>query len=153
MEHQSPELSLADLRTRDPRHTSLDRDYNWGPNEDLSDGACTQTPDIRAQFQAVFDLEAEIQTKEIRRDREAQEALAKAICQGCGVLEECFDYVMPRNQRMFSHGVYAGLSSRERKKIIKDRKDTPNKIVQIKLDDLRVRGRESGTMQSANPAA
>ncbi len=47
--------------------------------------------------------------------------IAKKICQGCVVIDECLEYAL--NNRI-DHGVWGGQSERQRRKILKERKST-----------------------------
>jgi len=49
---------------------------------------------------------------ELRTDREAREARAKAICNECPVQVECLDYAVRIRE---SHGIWGGLNETERR--------------------------------------
>lgn len=44
--------------------------------------------------------------------------VAKSICRGCPVITECLEYAMAHNER---HGVWGGMSERERRQLQWDR--------------------------------
>lgn len=44
---------------------------------------------------------------------------AKLVCSGCPVIEECLEFALEHEER---HGVWGGLSERERRKIETDRR-------------------------------
>lgn len=46
-------------------------------------------------------------------------APAKAVCAGCPVREDCLDYALDNGER---HGIWGGLSERERRRIRRDRR-------------------------------
>jgi WhiB family redox-sensing transcriptional regulator len=48
----------------------------------------------------------------------ASTAEAKLVCAGCPVRSECLEYALENNER---HGVWAGLSERERRNLMKER--------------------------------
>jgi WhiB family redox-sensing transcriptional regulator len=55
---------------------------------------------------------------EKRWEKDAREAVAKAICNGCPVLEECRDYALDIRE---SHGIWGGLNEMERRSLLRQR--------------------------------
>jgi WhiB family redox-sensing transcriptional regulator len=53
---------------------------------------------------------------ETRIARAAREAEAKALCQGCPVLEPCDDLVERLEEREPQRGIWAGLTEQERRR-------------------------------------
>ena len=55
---------------------------------------------------------------EKRREKDAREAVAKAICVRCPVLEECREYALGVRE---THGIWGGLNEMERRALLRDR--------------------------------
>ena len=55
---------------------------------------------------------------EKRREKEAREAVAKAICLRCPVLDECRAYALEVRE---AHGVWGGLNEMERRSLLRQR--------------------------------
>jgi WhiB family redox-sensing transcriptional regulator len=47
-------------------------------------------------------------------ERGASSTKAKAVCRGCTVREDCLNYALVRGEK---HGIWGGLSERERRRI------------------------------------
>lgn len=56
-----------------------------------------------------------------RGDNVQMEA-AKAICESCVIVEQCLDYALLTGERI---GIWGATSGRERRTILKNRKNTP----------------------------
>ena len=55
---------------------------------------------------------------EKRSEKDAREALAKAICAGCPVREVCLDYALRIRE---PHGVWGGRNEMERRALLRER--------------------------------
>ena len=55
---------------------------------------------------------------EKRREKDAREAVAKAICRRCPVLEECREYSLQVRE---AHGIWGGLNEMERRHLLRQR--------------------------------
>jgi WhiB family redox-sensing transcriptional regulator len=55
---------------------------------------------------------------EKRREKDAREAVAKAICRTCPVLEECREYSLEVRE---GHGIWGGLNEMERRALLRQR--------------------------------
>ncbi len=55
---------------------------------------------------------------EKRREKDAREAVAKAICLRCPVLEECRGYALDVRE---GHGIWGGLNEMERRALLRER--------------------------------
>ncbi len=54
---------------------------------------------------------------EKRHEKDAREAVAKAICQTCPVLEECREFALRARE---SHGIWGGLNEMERRAFLRE---------------------------------
>ncbi len=52
---------------------------------------------------------------ERREEREAREEKAKAICEDCGVRQECLDFALRVRE---PHGIWGGLTEVERRRLL-----------------------------------
>jgi len=55
---------------------------------------------------------------EKRREKDAREAVAKAICMRCPVLVECREYALAIRE---AHGIWGGLNEMERRALLRSR--------------------------------
>lgn len=55
---------------------------------------------------------------EKRREKEAREALAKAVCARCPVRMECLDHALVTRE---THGVWGGFNEMERRRLLRAR--------------------------------
>ena len=55
---------------------------------------------------------------EKRREKDAREAVAKAICRACPVLDECREYSLEVRE---GHGIWGGLNEMERRAMLRQR--------------------------------
>ena len=55
---------------------------------------------------------------EKRREKDAREAVAKAICRTCPVLDECREYSLEVRE---GHGIWGGLNEMERRALLRQR--------------------------------
>lgn len=55
---------------------------------------------------------------EKRREKDAREAVAKAICVRCPVREECLEYALRVRE---GHGIWGGLNEMERRALLRQR--------------------------------
>ena len=55
---------------------------------------------------------------EKRREKDAREAVAKAICVRCPVLEACREYALGVRE---THGIWGGLNEMERRALLRER--------------------------------
>jgi WhiB family redox-sensing transcriptional regulator len=55
---------------------------------------------------------------EKRREKDAREAVAKAICRICPVLDECLEYSLDVRE---GHGIWGGLNEMERRALLRQR--------------------------------
>ncbi len=55
---------------------------------------------------------------EKRREKDAREAVAKAICLRCPVIDSCRDYALDVRE---GHGIWGGLNEMERRSLLRDR--------------------------------
>jgi len=55
---------------------------------------------------------------EKRWEKDAREAVAKAICERCPVLDECRDYALDVRE---GHGIWGGLNEMERRALLRER--------------------------------
>lgn len=55
-------------------------------------------------------------------------AIAKQICAECSVREECFDYSIELAQQVDVHGVWGGMSQRERQNYMRKNKISTHRV-------------------------
>jgi WhiB family redox-sensing transcriptional regulator len=60
--------------------------------------------------------------------------LARKICAGCGVREECLEYALANR---IDHGVWGGCSERERRRILKRRRLDTEPAIDLTADRQR----------------
>jgi len=132
----------ARVKSLNAHKTKLNEAFDWLGNEQRWEGAaCRNVPGARDLFGRLFDIELEPKTSEFKVERLEKEALAREICRACGILDDCSDYVLPRNNKMYQHGFFAGMNSDERKELVND-KERP--IVQVKVKGVQIRGSNLG---------